>query len=73
VTLAFASAAVSLFWTLGGTWLLDTMGGSIERLARSRSTETLLLGAAATLVKALAGFLALALARAWASGYGLGS
>jgi hypothetical protein len=49
------------------------MGGSIERLARSRSTETLLLGAAATLVKALAGFLALALARPWASGYGLGS
>jgi hypothetical protein len=65
VALAFASAAVSLFWTLGGTCLLDTLGGSIERLARSRSIGALLLGAAATLVKALAGFLALALVRPW--------
>jgi hypothetical protein len=65
VTLAFASAVVSLFWTLGGTCLLDTVGGSIERLARSRSIGALLLGAAATLVKALAGFLALALVRPW--------
>jgi hypothetical protein len=63
VTLAFASAAVSLCWTCGGTWLLDTVGGSIERLARSRSIGALLLGAAATLVKALAGFLALGLVR----------
>jgi hypothetical protein len=26
--LAFASAAVSPFWTLGGTLLLDTVGGA---------------------------------------------
>ncbi len=24
------SAAVSLYWALGGTWLLDTIGGSLE-------------------------------------------
>jgi hypothetical protein len=30
--LAIASAAVSVFWTFGGTWLLDTVGGSIEKL-----------------------------------------
>jgi hypothetical protein len=35
--LAFASAAVSLFWTLGGTLLLDTVRGAIEDLARDRS------------------------------------
>ncbi|MEA2497122.1 MAG: hypothetical protein QOJ29_5033, partial [Thermoleophilaceae bacterium] len=32
--LAFASAAVSLYWTLGGTALLDTVGGAVEDLAR---------------------------------------
>ena len=32
--LAFASAAVTIFWTLGWTWLLDTVGGSIEKLAK---------------------------------------
>jgi hypothetical protein len=35
--LALASAAVSLFWMLGGTALLDTVGGEIEELARERS------------------------------------
>lgn len=28
-------AAVSLYWGLGGTWLLDTLGGSLERQARA--------------------------------------
>jgi hypothetical protein len=35
--LAWASAAVSLYWTLGGTRLLDTLGGSLEDLAQDRS------------------------------------
>jgi hypothetical protein len=30
--LAFGSAAVSLSWTLGGTVLLDTVGGTLEDL-----------------------------------------
>ena len=63
--LAFASAAVSLFWTVGGTWLLDTVGGSIERLARTRSAGALMLGAAVVLAKLLTGFLALGLVRPW--------
>jgi hypothetical protein len=63
--LAFSSAAVSVFWTLGGTFLLDTVGGSIESLARSRSPGALTLGAAASLVKIGAGMLALALVHPW--------
>ena len=35
--LAFASAGVSAYWTMGGTLLLDTVGGAIENLARERS------------------------------------
>ena len=63
--LAFASAAVTIFWTLGGTWLLDTVGGSIEKLARTRSAGALLLGGTTALAKILVGFLALALVRPW--------
>src|SRR4051794_27244369 len=39
--LALASAAVTAYWLLGGTALLDTVGGAIERLARKRSTDAL--------------------------------
>ncbi len=59
--LAFASAAVSLFWTLGGTLLLDTLGGELEDMVRARSLGGLALGAAAILLKVTAGLLALAL------------
>lgn len=61
--LAFASAGVSLFWTLGGTFLLETVGGAIEDLARERSGGAIALGAGVTLLKVAAGVLALALAR----------
>jgi len=60
--LAFASAAVTLYWTLGGTLLLDTVGGDIEQLARDRSVGTLALGGATFALKLLTGLLALALA-----------
>ena len=60
--LALASAAVSLFWTLGGTLLLDTVGGAIEDLARERSVGAIALGLAAAAVKVVAGVLALAMA-----------
>lgn len=63
--LAIASAAASVFWTLGGTWLLDTVGGSIEELARTRSPSALALGTAASLAKVGAALLALALVRPW--------
>jgi hypothetical protein len=61
--LALASAAVSLYWTLGGTALLDTVGGSLEQLARSRSEAALALGAATVLAKIIAAALSAALAR----------
>jgi hypothetical protein len=35
--LGVASAAVSAYWALGGTRLLDTVGGDIERWGRERS------------------------------------
>jgi Protein of unknown function (DUF3995) len=60
--LALASALVSLYWTAGGTALLDTVGGAIEDLARERSPGSLALGGGTVLLKALAGALALALA-----------
>ena len=34
--LGLGSAAVSTYWALGGTALLDTVGGSIERWGRER-------------------------------------
>jgi Protein of unknown function (DUF3995) len=36
-SLGLASAAVSAYWALGGTALLDTVGGEIERWGRDRS------------------------------------
>jgi hypothetical protein len=61
--LAFASAGVSLFWTLGGTWLLDTVGGAMQDLARERSLAAIALGVAVVALKGAAGVLALALRR----------
>ena len=61
--LAFASAAVTLFWLLGGTLGLDTVGGEIEELVRDRSAGALALGAAALAAKLAAGWVALALMR----------
>jgi len=61
--LAFASAAVSIYWTLGGTALLDTVGGAIEELARTRTAAAIALGVGAAAAKVIAGLLALVLAR----------
>jgi len=65
--LAFGSAAVSLYWTLGGTVLLDTVGGTFEDLARERST---VLGVLVVLVKVAAGLLALAFVQPWGTRVG---
>lgn len=59
--LAFASAALSFYWTAGGTAMLDTVGGAIEDLARERSTGAIALGVATVVLKVFAGVLALAL------------
>jgi len=61
--LAFAYAAVSAYWTAGGTALLDTVGGGLERLARVGGTAGLLLGVVTVLLKVAGGVLALALVR----------
>lgn len=61
--LAVASAAVSAWWLAGGTALLDTVGGGMERLARGRSATALLLGGAVVAAKLVAAVLALALLR----------
>jgi hypothetical protein len=59
--LGLASAAVSAYWTAGGTALLDTVGGAVEQLARERSAAALLLGTGVVVAKLLAALLALAL------------
>ena len=61
--LAFASAATTAYWTLGGTALLDTVGGALERLARDRGLAAVMLGCGVTVAKCAAGGLALALLR----------
>jgi Protein of unknown function (DUF3995) len=68
--LAFASAAVSLYWTLGGTALLDALGGTYERLARDRSMAALALGIGVVLIKVAGGLAALALVRPRGAGFG---
>ena len=35
-------AAVSAYWAVGGTGLLDTVGGSIARLARARNASVII-------------------------------
>jgi hypothetical protein len=50
---------MSVFWTFGGTRLLDTVGGSIEKVARTRSLSALALGTATSQAKIGAGLLEL--------------
>jgi hypothetical protein len=60
--LAFGSAAVTAYWTVGGTALLDTVGGYPEELARSRTVAAVLVGILVVAVKIVGGVVALALA-----------
>jgi Protein of unknown function (DUF3995) len=62
--LAFASAAVTAYWLLGGTIGLDTVGGEIERQARERTTLALAALSITLVAKLAAVALALALADA---------
>ena len=67
--LAFASAATTAYWLAGGTALLGTLGGSVERLARDRGSAALALAAAVIVIKSGAGVLALLLVvPAWRGG-----
>jgi hypothetical protein len=60
--LAFGSAAVTAYWTFGGTALLDTVGGYAEELARTRTVPAVLVGLLVIAVKSVGGVVALALA-----------
>lgn len=62
LTLGLAHAAVSLYWLAGGTALLDTLGGELERLTRERSTGVLIGLGLVAVVKVVVAFAAPALA-----------
>jgi hypothetical protein len=61
-------AAVSVYWGLGGTWLLDTVGGSLEQLGRDRKAAVLAAVWGAAVLKLIAAVLPLMAVRA--HGYG---
>ncbi|MBV9942210.1 MAG: DUF3995 domain-containing protein [Solirubrobacterales bacterium] len=57
------SAAVSVYWGLGGTWLLDTVGGSLARLGRARNGVVIASVWGAAALKLIAAVLPLAAVR----------
>jgi hypothetical protein len=63
--LALLSAVPSFYWALGGTVGLDTVGGAIEELARTRDPAGVALGIGAGVLKVAGALLALALVRPW--------
>ena len=52
-------AAVSVYWGLGGTWLLDTIGGTLEHQARAGNAAVMLAVWAAVALKLIAALLPL--------------
>jgi hypothetical protein len=65
LALALGYALVSLYWAAGGTRGLGTLGGSIERLARSEDATAATVISIVIILKLAAAFLALALVRPW--------
>jgi hypothetical protein len=63
--LALGYALVSLYWAAGGTRGLGTLGGSIERLARSQDAGAASVIAIVIVLKLTGALLALAFARPW--------
>ena len=57
--LAWLYALPSLYWALGGTAGLDTVGGAIEQLGRARDPAGIALGLGAGVLKLAGGLLAL--------------
>lgn len=49
--LGLVYALLSIYWTAGGQWLVDTVGGQIEDLARRGGAAAFALGAGATVLK----------------------
>jgi hypothetical protein len=52
-------AAISTYWGLGGTWLLDTIGGTLERGGRAGTASVRVLVCTAVLLKLTAALLGL--------------
>jgi hypothetical protein len=63
--LALLYAVPSFYWALGGTAGLDTVGGAIEQLGRTRDPAGVALAIGAGVLKVAGGLLALALVRPW--------
>lgn len=63
--MAFAFAAVSFYWGLGGTAGVSTLGGQIEELALARDPSIIALVWVTGVGKVVGGLLALALVRPW--------
>jgi hypothetical protein len=62
---AFAFAVPSLYWALGGTALLDTLGGVIEERARARDRTLVAITWATVVLKVGGGLIPLALVQQW--------
>jgi hypothetical protein len=55
-----AYAAVSVYWALGGTWLLDTLGGTLEQQGRAGNPGIILAVWAAAVLKVIGAIVPLA-------------
>ena len=62
-----AFAAISFYWGMGGTLGLDSLGGSLERLARAHDRTILIAVWVTGFLKVLVALLGLALAGTWAA------
>ena len=60
---ALAFAAIGFYWAAGGTALLDTIGGEIERRTRARDPDIIAVGWATNGLKVIAAVLVLSLVR----------
>jgi hypothetical protein len=59
LVVGLAYAAVSAYWAVGGTWLLDAVGGSFERWGRSGGAGVVLLLSVVVVIKVVAAVLPL--------------
>jgi hypothetical protein len=55
-----AYAAVSVYWALGGTWLLDTVGGTLEQQGRTGNPGIILAVCTAAVLKVIGAIVPLA-------------
>jgi Protein of unknown function (DUF3995) len=65
LVIGLAYAAISAYWALGGTWLLDTVGIALSKPGQAGRTAALLTVWAAAVVKAIAAVLPVVAAGGW--------